>query len=320
MTGSVLSPARIPREFVPEEVRILMLEDSIHSRSVMMEVLRGIGIQNDHVMSRNALEFLQEENYSFPADIVLIIHSQENPVDLSLIQKLRRLPNPMLSERPFIYLSAIATMTNIRGARDAGADEFVMRPVSSSQLQKKFRAVIEAPQVFVSTNKYIGPCRRRQEDLEPPRRRTEDGRKNKEEGRPEAAGAEELKFAVNELLNSDFAPAPMRQSMTDRVRAIATRTMQQSIEQGDTALHQTATAVRFYLDGIEGKEDPEAHVLEISIHALTQLSVLPDTDVEARKSVGTLMTVAVQKKLAAYQKRRRQVSRTPAITQKRQSG
>ena len=319
MTGSVLSPARIPRDFVPEDVRILMLEDSIHSRSVMMEVLRGIGIQNDHVTSKNALEFLQEENFSVPADVVLIIHSQENPVDLGMIQKLRRLPNPMLSERPFIFMSAAATVSNIRGARDAGADEFVMRPVSSKQLAQKLRAVIEAPQVFVSTDKYIGPCRRRQEDIAPPRRRHEDRSKGNDPESHEAAGAEELKFAVTELLNSDFAPAPMRQSMTDRVREIATRTMQQAIEEGDTPLYQTATAVRFYLDGIDGKEDPEAHVLEISINALTQLSLLPDADVQARTSVGSLMTVAVQKKLASYQKRRRQLSRIPQKLPKNRS-
>jgi DNA-binding response OmpR family regulator len=70
-------------------------------------------------------------------------------------------PNPFV---PVIILTGPTTQEHVRQARDAGANEFIAKPVSVKTMMSRLASVIEHPRPFVRTSQYFGPCRRRRQD------------------------------------------------------------------------------------------------------------------------------------------------------------
>ncbi|MAK62955.1 MAG: hypothetical protein CMK09_18455 [Ponticaulis sp.] len=307
MTVHDFSAVRNPRPLDPTELRVCIIDDSGYSRAILKEVLRGVGVQNDNMVFLEPARFFDDETISVEPDVILVIHANDTPPDFDFIRKMRRLDNPQLAELPLIFLSSLATQSNIIGARDAGADEFMARPVSSSQLHRKIKKVIEAPQPFVSSPNYVGPCRRRKttQVYTGPRRRLDDFKAEKTQQKLlKVDNADPLVQAITELRAACGELSDERKGLITRVRDLAISTMRLARETDDKPLFQTATAVKYYLDGVGASHSIEPHVLETGINALTQLSTLPGSYDTARASVASLMTFAVRKKLAHYQKRR----------------
>ena len=301
----MMSTARRASRFDPAQISILGLDHSTFSRSIIMEVLRGIGLNNGNVLFEDFRQVLDYGTGQFHADIAFISHGQDEPLDLLKVQKLRRLNHRSLSEIPVILLSSLVTRSLIQQARDAGIDEIVMRPVAPRQLQMKMKKVIEAPRPFITASNYVGPCRRRQdsESYEGLRRRLDDFEQTMMREIPPVENADALTKAVTELRSACGELSDERLGLVARVRETAGRTMTLAQETNDAPLAQTAAAVRMYLDGVGSTNLIEPHVLETGINALSQLSVLPQSYQGARKSIASLMTIAVRKKLAHYQNR-----------------
>jgi response regulator RpfG family c-di-GMP phosphodiesterase len=69
-----------------------------------------------------------------------------------------------LGRNPFVVILAtswIQSLTHVRALVDAGADDVILRPVSTAQLQTRIRQQIYARKPFVVSATYIGPDRRR---------------------------------------------------------------------------------------------------------------------------------------------------------------
>ncbi|MAP95055.1 MAG: hypothetical protein CMK07_08905 [Ponticaulis sp.] len=307
MTDSGFSPVRTPRPFVASETRLLIIDNSGFARSIMMEVLRGVGIKNDHVSFSTADRFLKSDVSTIMPDVLLYVHTNDEAPDLGFIRQLRVMNDIQFAEIPVIYLSPIATEQLIVGARDAGADEFMARPVSSNQLSKRLKKVIEDPRPFISSANYVGPCRRRKTSAHyaGPRRRLDDFKKEQKRREiPTEHSTNDLVIAIAELRQACGELSDDRTSLVARVREMAVRTMRLARDTDDNPLLLTATSVKYYLDGVGRSHMIEPHVLETGINALTQLSTLPNSYDTARNSVANLMSYAVRKKLALYQKRK----------------
>lgn len=80
-------------------------------------------------------------------------------------------PNPFV---PVIMLTGPTLPDNIRYARDAGVNEILMKPIVAEDLCERIIEVIEKPRIFVTSEGYKGPCRRRRNmvlDGQPERRK-----------------------------------------------------------------------------------------------------------------------------------------------------
>ena len=67
-------------------------------------------------------------------------------------------PNPFL---PIIMVSGHASTARVGMARDAGVNEFMVKPVSVDAMLKRMDAVIRHPRPFIRAKEYFGPDRRR---------------------------------------------------------------------------------------------------------------------------------------------------------------
>ena len=74
-------------------------------------------------------------------------------------------------------LTSQATPSHIAAARDAGVTEILSKPLVVRQLLERLHAVVHHPRVFIRTDSYFGPDRRRRTaaGYAGPRRRLEDG-------------------------------------------------------------------------------------------------------------------------------------------------
>jgi len=67
-------------------------------------------------------------------------------------------PNPYV---PVIVLSAYSERWRILQARDLGATEYLVKPVSASAIYSRVANIVLNPRPFVETKTYFGPDRRR---------------------------------------------------------------------------------------------------------------------------------------------------------------
>ena len=143
-------------------VRVLLVDDNPHMRSIVATLLAGVGVQ--HVREccdgAEALSSLRQ----WPADMA-IVDFQMSPIDgvefPRLVRNAADSPNPFL---PIIMLTGHAAKARVEEARDAGVTEFVVKPVTARAVLDRINAVILRPRSFVRTSEYFGPDRRRRQD------------------------------------------------------------------------------------------------------------------------------------------------------------
>ena len=145
-------------------VRVLLVDDNQHMRSIVATVLGGVGVQHlrECCDGAEALDALRQ----WPADMA-IVDFHMSPIDgvefTRLVRNASDSPNPFL---PIIMLTGHAAKARVEEARDAGVTEFVVKPVTARAVLDRINAVILRPRSFVRTGEYFGPDRRRRQDPE----------------------------------------------------------------------------------------------------------------------------------------------------------
>lgn len=142
-----------------DRVRVLVVDDNVHMRKLVMTILQAFGVQQigEADSGEHAWTVLRETN----PDVVVLDWVMEDMSGLDLIQMIRtnpQAPNPFV---PVIMLTGHTSLDHVRQARDAGVNEFIAKPVSVKTMMSRLVAVIEQPRPYVRTGFYFGPCRRR---------------------------------------------------------------------------------------------------------------------------------------------------------------
>jgi DNA-binding response OmpR family regulator len=167
-----------------KDLRIMVVDDSPHMHTILRAVLKGFGC-DDVIEARGADQAFQMMREYKPH--IAIVDIWLGDLDGIEFTKLTRTaddsPNPYI---PIIICSAHAERSRIIAARNAGAMEFVAKPVSPKALYDRLVHVIEKPRRFIKVANYFGPCRRRRftDEYEGPLRRDED---ENDEGRADSA-------------------------------------------------------------------------------------------------------------------------------------
>lgn len=142
-----------------ENIKFLVVDDNAFMRTIVRRVLGALDVKliKEATDGTSALKIMQ----TFEPDIA-IVDWEMQPLDgLEFTQMVRTdddSPNPFL---PIIMLSGHAEQSRIVAARDAGINEFVIKPISVKTLFSRIQEVIERPRPFVRAKSYFGPDRRR---------------------------------------------------------------------------------------------------------------------------------------------------------------
>ena len=144
-----------------ENVSFLIVEDNSFMRAIITSVLRVLGAHSITEASDGgtALKIMKVS-----APDIIFVDWEMQPIDgLEFVKMVRRAEdsaNPFVS---MIMLSGHSEHNRVMEARDAGVNEFVVKPISAKALFKRIQQVIESPRPFVKSKTYFGPDRRRRE-------------------------------------------------------------------------------------------------------------------------------------------------------------
>lgn len=158
-----------------DTLKILIVEDIRHTRVLLTEILRAIGIQQIYEAGDGA-EGLQLMR-AHPIDIVLTDLAMEPLDGIDFVRLLRNSPdspNPMV---PVLMITGHSTLRRIHEARDVGVNEFLAKPITARGVIGRLTQIIDHPRAFIRTDDYFGPDRRRKNDPDHqgPWRRAADG-------------------------------------------------------------------------------------------------------------------------------------------------
>jgi DNA-binding response OmpR family regulator len=149
-----------------DNLEVLLIDSNKHMRLIARSILISFGCKSvrEHGDATSALAEIQHSN----TDLVIVSWLLEPINGLELVKLLRTGSDSPNVYVPIIMMSGRCEYQHVIAARDAGANEFLAKPISPHTLYQRIVSLIENPRRFVRSNAFFGPCRRRKELGPPP--------------------------------------------------------------------------------------------------------------------------------------------------------
>ena len=139
---------------------VMVIEENSQIRILFRQLLRdfGVGTVREAVDGKSALK----ELVVMPANLVICGDWPDGPGgDIRFLRSLRTASEPSVARTPVILVTGRADAKHVAQARDAGANEFLIKPVSPKALHARVLAALAKPRPFVEAGAFRGPDRRR---------------------------------------------------------------------------------------------------------------------------------------------------------------
>jgi len=146
-------------------------------RTIVTTILTRAGVNSYSIReARDGAEAL-ETLRQFPADMALVDYNM-SPIDgIEFVKLLRNASDSANKYLPIIMVTGHTEKSRVMEARDAGINEFVVKPLTANSLMSRIFSLVMRPRSFVRCSSYFGPDRRRREtpNYSGPFRRSSDG-------------------------------------------------------------------------------------------------------------------------------------------------
>jgi DNA-binding response OmpR family regulator len=187
--------------------RVLVVDPNASAVRLLADQLRHVGpvqiyhaptIEKGYAMARTV-----------DPQLIFVEHASAGTDGLVLARKVRR-SDLICREAPIIMCTAEATAEAIFGARDAGVHEFMRKPFTIKDLERRLEAVTLKPRDWVEAVQYVGPDRRRfnSADYKGPRKRKADA-----SGTPAARLSQALRIVKSAAQALDSDPNQARRAL-----------------------------------------------------------------------------------------------------------
>jgi two-component system, chemotaxis family, chemotaxis protein CheY len=142
-------------EVLIQQLRVLVVDDSQYSRTIVRSLLANIGVKriveaNDGVA---ALELIRQD----PPDVVILdweMPHLDGPELVRIVRSPGVFPTPDL---PIIMLTAHVEHWRILESAKLGVNEFLCKPVSAKALFERLVSILLKPRATVRLGNYYGP-------------------------------------------------------------------------------------------------------------------------------------------------------------------
>ncbi len=144
-----------------ENVRVLLADHDMRTATLVQGILFSFGFRDINCVTsgHDVLRQLATK----PFDLIITEYSMAEVDGITMVRAIRTAKDGKRIRRdiPIIMLTARAEMENIQAARDAGINEFIVKPFSAKTISDRIITVIDNPRSFVDAPGFSGPCRRR---------------------------------------------------------------------------------------------------------------------------------------------------------------
>ena len=287
---------RLLRKVNCAAVNLLVVEDNDASRRLVVELLRGAGFSHLAV-ARDAEEAIRQMQVS-PPDLILLDWGLPGMSGIDLTQMIRaaalkpdpRFPHP---DVPIVMLTARQRARDVTSARNAGVNEFVVKPFSTASLLKAISWALVKKRRFVAHEAFAGPDRRRRKAALYPGllQRSED------HPAPPAPNAQLSQVLAGEvailrsLVHSGAAPGGQTLDVTmARLLEVQTQAHDFRLRLIEQATQSLNDYVRYF-----GRA-AESDVLDVHLDALIKLNDVPYAHQEEAMTIVTHLKTLVSKR------------------------
>lgn len=149
---------RVLARLEPVVRRVLIVDPNVHAARLITDIVKALGAREV------AVEPDQTRGLSMAAalDPGIVFTERSGPgLDGEAFVKALRRSDMTCRRAPVVMVTAEATASTIKGARDAGVHEFLRKPFTSADLTKRVEVVALKPRDWVEGVAYVGPDRRR---------------------------------------------------------------------------------------------------------------------------------------------------------------
>lgn len=143
-------------------ITILIVDDNQHMRGILKELLRAAGV-SDIKEASDPLEAFEYMKSSL-VDLLLVDLSMPLMDGVEFTKMVRTNENSPNQFLPIIMITGHSERSRVNAARDAGVNEFLVKPVTAKGLMERLSLIVNRPRNFVKSKQYFGPDRRRRAD------------------------------------------------------------------------------------------------------------------------------------------------------------
>jgi len=142
-----------------ENLKVLVIEDKEHMRALLRRLLGHIGVRVVHEANDGQAGLLVLRDNE--CDLILTDMDMAPMDGLTFTRQIRA--SRAHAGVPIIMISGHTERAKVEAARDAGVNEFLIKPVTPANLVSRITEIVERPRSFVQAKDYSGPDRRRRQ-------------------------------------------------------------------------------------------------------------------------------------------------------------
>ncbi|MEZ5937497.1 MAG: response regulator [Hyphomonadaceae bacterium] len=292
------------RSLTPAELKnlkVMILDPNSYMRGVISDSLRRMQVVNITPAASAAEAYSHGRN--FKPDIIFVDWDAGRTNGLEFTREVRRNTTGLPRETPIILLAGAIDHEQLMGARQAGVNEFLLKPISARGLMSRMDEVILRPRKFVVSRNYIGPCRRRRQDPDysGPWRRLTDEPKRVEAAKTSQQNINRLHEIIRKLWT--YSEQPANDDPEDRAAGI--RGMYRMLsEHHEEVRHLTdetigrvwESAIR-YIEGVGMTDSYDVEVIRYHFQTIRRIIEMPEEALIHRSAVAAELERLVTKKI-----------------------
>jgi two-component system chemotaxis response regulator CheY len=139
-------------------VRVLVVDDNAALRGLLRVSLQAFGCQC--VLEAASVDRALDHLDSSPVDLIITDWKMSPRDGLDLVQTIRKPLVNSYSRVPVVMLTAYSDTVRMRDARDAGVNEFLVKPFTAERLARALICALGETREFITTDDFFGPDRR----------------------------------------------------------------------------------------------------------------------------------------------------------------
>jgi DNA-binding response OmpR family regulator len=278
--------------------KFLVCDENPFTRRLVADVLAGAGYR-DVLFTPDGVALLKAAAEVKPR-IVITTSRVPGLSGLDFTRIIRAGHGDIDRALSIIVMTDTPTQKFMDAARDAGADELLVRPFSGQALLARVNAVLLQPRPFVECASYVGPCRRRRmvEDEDIAMRREGDAAHAVEQRqREQAANLATLRQAVLRIgeLAVKLVPGDWRGLQKLYTTVLEVERLAENAS--DSTVREAARSFGRYLNAISGAGVIDQEVVGAHVDALQRLSLMDADPAVQREEVVRGLIKVVDKRL-----------------------
>lgn len=293
MNDDTISPNDLKR------LRIMVVDPNAYMRGVVADSLRRLQVTNI-TATASAMEAFNVGRL-FKPDIIFVDWDAGKMSGLEFTREVRRNTTGISREIPIVLLAGVIDHDQLMSARQAGINEFLLKPVSAQGVMSRVEEVVLRPRRFIDSRNYVGPCRRRREDpnYAGPWRRLTDDPPVKASTEASKEKAFKLKAIIDNLVTyADRGNDDRAAGIRGMYRLLCDYSKEVSTLGDDIIMRVWNTALR-YIEGVGMTETYDVEVVKYHFQTITAIIEMPEEAFLHRTAVANELERLVSKKIHA---------------------